>query len=99
MEQTACGSKSGDDDIGTALAATRTSGRYITRVFFPGGLLNEGIYRFRVVLGKQHGPYHDDQFSGYFEIEDVTTYARTFLGKRNGVLLLPLAWSEEKIDF
>ena len=76
----------------------REPGRYVVRVRVQGGLLNAGLYRFRVVIGRPKGVHHDDQLGAHFEIEDVSSYGRTLLGKRNGVLRIPLSWAEEQVD-
>jgi len=90
--------KSGDDDGGDILPEVRAPGRYVVHARVPGGLLNAGVYRFRVVIGRPKGVHHDDRSGSHFEIEDVTSYGKTFLGKRNGVLRIPIAWSEEKVN-
>jgi lipopolysaccharide transport system ATP-binding protein len=87
--------KASDDDGGIVLPETRQPGQYITRVRFPGSVLNEGYYRFRAIIGKRRGVKHDDRASGYFEIEDTSDYSNSAMGKRNGTLLLPLGWEEQ----
>jgi lipopolysaccharide transport system ATP-binding protein len=74
--------------------AVRPPGLYTRRVLFPPSLLNEGVYQFRVVLGKRWGEL-DRQLSAFFRIEDRTDYRDASLGKRKGVLLFPLEWSED----
>ena len=89
--------KASDDDNGSQIASVRTPGQYLTRVRFPGGLLNEGVYRYSVVIGKQRIVEHDYKVGNYFEIEDNTIYGNTCLGKRNGVLRFPLTWDEQQV--
>jgi hypothetical protein len=89
--------RSADDDYPPRAPDTRAlrpPGLYTRRVFFPPSLLNEGVYQFRVVLGKRWGEL-DRQSSAFFRIEDRTDYRDASLGKRKGVLLFPLEWSEE----
>lgn len=89
--------KSADDDGGQVLNPARTPGKYQTTIRFPGRLLNEGVYQFRVVLGKRRGEKHDHQEGFTFEVEDWNDYTESSFGKRNGALLFPLSWSETKI--
>jgi lipopolysaccharide transport system ATP-binding protein len=90
--------RSADDDYplhadeGRAL---RPPGVYTRRVLFPSSLLNEGVYQFRVVLGKRWGEL-DQRSSAFFRVEDRTDYRDASLGKRKGVLLFPLEWNEER---
>jgi len=86
--------KTSDDDNGRETRMDLATGRYISRATFPGGILNEGYYRFRVVLGKRKGVKHDEKTSAYFEVEDTNDYTRSVFGKRNGALLLPLRWDD-----
>jgi lipopolysaccharide transport system ATP-binding protein len=89
--------RSADDDYRPLAAQTRAPrppGLYTRRVHFPPGLLNEGIYQFRIILGKRWGEL-DRQKSPFFRIEDRTDYRDASLGKRKGVILFPLEWSEE----
>jgi len=90
--------KAADDDGGRAADVVRPPGRYVTRIRFPGGILNEGVYQFRVVIGKRRGIEHDAKTGSYFEIEDMSDYTNSCFGKRNGVLLFPLMWSESKTE-
>jgi lipopolysaccharide transport system ATP-binding protein len=90
--------RSADDDYHRRAPETRMlrpPGTYTRRVFFPPSLLNEGVYQFRVVLGKRWGEL-DRQSSAFFRIEDRTDYRDASLGKRKGVLLFPLEWNEER---
>jgi len=90
--------RSADDDYPPGAADTRAlrpAGLYTRRVHFPPSLLNEGVYQFRVVLGKRWGEL-DRQSSAFFRVEDRTDYRDTSLGKRKGVLLFPLEWNEER---
>ncbi|HMS62071.1 MAG TPA: ABC transporter ATP-binding protein [Solirubrobacteraceae bacterium] len=89
---------SADDDAGSHVAEEREPGRYVRRFRFPGGILNEGGYQFRVAIGKRGGVKHDDRYGGFFEIEDVTDYRHTHFSKRAGVLLIPVASHEERVD-
>jgi lipopolysaccharide transport system ATP-binding protein len=89
--------RSGDDDAREAVQHVRTPrqpGVYTRRIHFPPGVLNEGIYQWRVILGKRRSE-HDTQKSAFFRIEDRTDYRDATLGKRKGVILFPLDWSEE----
>jgi lipopolysaccharide transport system ATP-binding protein len=89
--------RSADDDYTPRAPDTRAlrqPGFYTRHVFFPPGLLNEGVYQFRVVLGKRWGEL-DRQSSAFFRVEDRTDYRDASLGKRKGVLLFPLEWNEE----
>jgi lipopolysaccharide transport system ATP-binding protein len=88
--------KAADDDGGQEGLSVRTPGRYVAQVEFPGGILNEGAYQYRVVLGKRRGIHHDVQTGSYFEIEDNTNYTESCFGKRDGVLLFPLEWRDGK---
>jgi lipopolysaccharide transport system ATP-binding protein len=89
--------RSADDDYRPRAAETgglRPPGSYTRRVHFPPSLLNEGIYQFRIVLGKRWGEL-DKRQSAFFRVEDRTDYRNASLGKRKGVVLFPLEWSEE----
>jgi hypothetical protein len=63
-------------------------------MYFPPSLLNEGVYQFRIVLGKRWGEL-DRSKSAFFRVEDRTDYRESSLGKRKGVLRFPLEWDEE----
>ena len=78
----------------------RDQGRYVATVRFPGGILNAGLYRYRVSLYAPPGTHHDYQHGGFIEIFDDTEYGGigTEDGVRNGVILQKLQWSDEKID-
>jgi lipopolysaccharide transport system ATP-binding protein len=89
--------RSGDDDAREALPrvrALREPGVYTRRVFFPPNILNEGVYQWHVVLGKRRSE-HDQRRSAFFRIEDRSDYRDATLGKRKGVIVFPLDWSEE----
>ncbi|HTV20770.1 MAG TPA: hypothetical protein VMG12_18930, partial [Polyangiaceae bacterium] len=91
--------RSADDDYHPRLAETRAQrqpGLYTRRVFFPPNLLNEGVYQFRVDLGKRWADV-DRQRSAFFRVEDRTDYRDSSLGKRKGVILFPLEWQEEYV--
>ncbi|HNE04245.1 MAG TPA: Wzt carbohydrate-binding domain-containing protein, partial [Anaerolineales bacterium] len=90
--------KAAEDDYGRKVLEGKKPGKYKVKIRFPGNVLNEGIYKFRVVFGKRRGVFHEDRHGFSFEIEDWNDYTNSSFGKRNGVLLLPLGWSEEKID-
>jgi len=81
--------------------ALRTPGRYRASVRFPGGVLNAGYYRYRVSL-QRPDLIHDYQHGAYFEVFDDTDYgsilAGAVEGPRNGVILLQLPWSDEKLE-
>jgi lipopolysaccharide transport system ATP-binding protein len=88
---------SGDLDSPVPLADVRQPGRYVARVHFPGGLLNEGRYQYRVALGTVAGDFCDYQYGSHFEIHDDTEYGTVQSGgKRHGVLLQQLLWEEER---
>jgi lipopolysaccharide transport system ATP-binding protein len=89
--------KNSDDDyrpLGLQAAGLRQPGLYTRRVFFPAGVLNEGVYQFQILLGKRRAEL-DRQKSAFFRIEDRTDYRDSCFGKRNGVMLFPLEWSED----
>jgi lipopolysaccharide transport system ATP-binding protein len=89
--------RSADDDYRARSAETRglrQPGHYTRRVFFPPNILNEGVYQFRIVLGKRWGEL-DKRQSAFFRVEDRTDYRDASLGKRKGVVLFPLEWNEE----
>jgi lipopolysaccharide transport system ATP-binding protein len=88
--------KANDDDLAKP-ATVKEPGTYVTRFTIPGNVLNEGGYQFRVSIGKRRGVTHDDQYSGYFQVEDMTDYTESDFGKRNGVLLLPVSAMEERL--
>lgn len=89
--------KTCDDDGDHPIPDSRPPGTYLRRFMFPGGILNEGVYRFRVTLGKRRGLKHDRAQTGYFEIMDATDYTDKAFGKRNGLLLMPLEWTEDRL--
>jgi lipopolysaccharide transport system ATP-binding protein len=84
------------DDDGGPVAEYREPGRYVARWSMPGNVLNEGMYQFRVVVGKRKGVHHDDRYGGYFEVEDTTDYTNSDFGKRAGLLLLPVRYEEQR---
>jgi lipopolysaccharide transport system ATP-binding protein len=84
--------KAADDDFGRTTNPVRPPGRYRTSIRFPGNILNEGVYQFRLVMGKRHGVQYDARTGFSFEIEDWNDYTNSSFGKRNGALLLPLEW-------
>jgi len=89
--------RSADDDYAPRLEQTRAvrqPGTYTRRVFFPPSLLNEGVYQFRIDLGKRWADV-DRQRSAFFRVEDCTDYRDSSIGKRKGVVLFPLEWKEE----
>ena len=89
--------RSADDDfepMREELMRPRPPGLYTRRIHLPANVLNEGIYQLRVVLGKLRADL-DQQKSAFFHIEDRTDYRHSSLGKRKGVVLFPLEWSEE----
>jgi lipopolysaccharide transport system ATP-binding protein len=77
----------------------REPGRYITRIRFPGGILNEGRYQYRVAFeSSSGGHFYDYKHGNYFEIYDDTDYgAFNSGGRRNGVILLRLDWNERSV--
>lgn len=88
--------KANDDDHGTP-SHVKEPGTYVTRFTVPANVLNEGGYQFRVSVGKRRGVTHDDQYSGFFQVEDMTDYSESDFGKRNGVLLVPVPAEEERL--
>jgi lipopolysaccharide transport system ATP-binding protein len=76
----------------------REAGRYVARVHFPGGILNQGKYQCRLAIASRTGKidYSEDL---YFDIGDNTDYGAKFSGgERNGVILNKLIWKNTKID-
>src|SRR5262249_11788460 len=49
---------SGEIDSSQQLALVRKPGKYIATVRFPGGILNEGRYQYRIALGSAIGHFH-----------------------------------------
>lgn len=90
--------KAADDDFRHAVPDIREPGTYVTRFRVPPHLLNEGVYQFRVAIGKRRGVHYDDRYSGHFEVEDATDYRASDFGKRNGVLLVPLEITERQVS-
>jgi len=89
--------KAADDDGGNVLPVNREPGRYKTTIHFPGNIINEGVYQFRIAFGKRRGVYHDDKVGFSFEVEDWNNYSDSSFGKRNGTLLFPLKWKEQNL--
>ncbi len=85
-------------DSPTGLHETRKPGTYVTRVHFPGGLLNAGSYQYRVSLATGSGVVRDNREGAYFEIYDDTDLSLNSGGSRPGALLMRLQWSEKKVD-
>ncbi len=76
----------------------RPPGRYVARVRFPPGILNQGTYQCRVAIASQSGKV-DYRENIYLEILDDTTYgALNAGGKRGGVILHQLNWENFKIQ-
>ena len=91
--------RSADDDhrpLSASTTSPRPAGQYTRQIHFPPGVLNEGIYQFRVVLTQKRSVELDEQRSAFFRVEDRTDYRNASLGKRKGVLLFPLEWSERR---
>ena len=86
-----------DDDL-APVPTVRERGRHIARFTIPPLLLNEGSYRFRVQLLHRQGvrdfAVMDDRRSGVFDVEDTLDYGDSELGKRKGVLRVPLSYQE-----
>jgi hypothetical protein len=89
--------KTSEDDGRRRVHETRTPGKYVKQIRWPGGILNEGLYQFRVVIGKRRGIHHDIKSGSFFEVEDTSDYTASSFGKRDGALLFPLAWEERKV--
>lgn len=89
---------SGDPDSPKPLPEVRDPGCYVARLHFPGGLLNEGMYQYRVALGALAGDFLDYQYGNQFEVYDDTDFGNMDRGKRNGILLLRLPWEEERVS-
>jgi hypothetical protein len=89
--------KAADDDYGQTIDLVREPGCYKTKIRFPGNILNAGAYQFRMVFGKRQGDKYDERAGFSFEIEDWNDYTNSSFGKRNGMLLMPIAWSQTKV--
>jgi lipopolysaccharide transport system ATP-binding protein len=91
--------RSADDDhapLADIPGTLRPPGQYTRHIHFPAGILNEGIYQFRLVLTSKRSIELDQQRSAFFRIEDRSDYRNSSLGKRKGVLRFPLEWSERR---
>lgn len=76
----------------------RETGKYVARVHFPGGILNQGKYQCRLAIASRTSKidYSEDL---YFDISDDTDYGAKFSGgERKGVILNKLIWKNTKID-
>ena len=92
--------KTSDDDTdeGRAEAAKpRGPGRYVRTFEIPLATLNEGVYSFRLVLGKRRAQALDERTTSHFEVEDVRDYTESAMGKRQGVVLVTLRWTERQL--
>jgi lipopolysaccharide transport system ATP-binding protein len=78
--------------------ALRQPGRHVARFTIPPFVVNEGNYRFRAQLLHRVGMgdyvVMDDRRSGVFDVEDSIDYGGSELGKRKGVLRMPLTYEE-----
>lgn len=77
---------------------TREAGRYVARVYFPGGTLNQGKYQCVLAVASRTSKidYSEDL---YFDVGDDTEYGAKFSGGgRRGVILNKLIWKNTKID-
>jgi lipopolysaccharide transport system ATP-binding protein len=89
---------SGDIDSPLPPVETREPGRYIATVQFPGGILNEGVYQYRVAIASIDGNFCDYKFGSHFEVHDDSEYGTVNSGgKRNGVILQRLLWRETRV--
>ena len=88
---------SGEMDSLSAIRETIEPGPYIATVQFPGGILNAGRYQYRVALASKSGHICDYKYGNYFEIYDDTDYgAVNSGGKRNGVIMMRLQWTNRR---
>ena len=90
---------SGSVDSLPPMAAVHEPGRYLATVRFPGGILNEGKYQYRMALVPENGQFYDYKYGTFFEVYDDTDYCPTDRGgKRDGIILQRLEWSDKKIE-
>ncbi len=88
---------SADVDSLEPLPETRGPGRYVARATFPGGVLNEGVYQYRVAIASL-STITDYRWGNHFEVYDDTDWgAVNSGGRRNGVVLLRLKWDETRL--
>lgn len=88
---------SGEEDALNYSDAVREPGRYLARVTFPEGILNEDRYQCRVTTASKTGGWNY-KFGPYFEIFDDTDYgAMNAGGIRQSIILNRLDWSNEKV--
>jgi lipopolysaccharide transport system ATP-binding protein len=89
-----------DDDVGV-VPEVRAAGRYVVRFTIPPFLLNEGKYSFRIQLlhrtSIRQWTILDDRRSTLFDVEDTIDYGDSVMGKRKGVLRVPLAHEERRL--
>lgn len=79
--------------------SVREPGRYLATVRFPGGILNQGRYQYRIALASMSGHYCDYKYGTYFEVHDDSDFGSVNSGGgRNGVILLRLKWEEQRIS-
>jgi lipopolysaccharide transport system ATP-binding protein len=88
-----------DVDSPEPLPLEREAGRYVAQVVFPGGILNDGLYQFRVAISSAGGEFRDYRYGNYFEIQDDTDWVTGATGgRRNGVILQRLLWREHRVE-
>lgn len=77
----------------------RRPGLYSTRVEFPGGVLNAGVYQIRLGLARYGGETFDYCEPFIFQLEDHGTFAAVGAGgrQRQGILSIPLDWDTTEI--
>lgn len=85
-------------DGGLRLPDSRSPGRYVAHVRFPGGILNAGRYQYKVAIASTGGLSQDARDGTYFELYDDTELALNSGGRRSGLLLMPLKWVEEPLE-
>ena len=78
----------------------RESGQYSSRMRFPGGILNLGVFYARVGI-KSMGVSYDKKHSPSFELVDygdIGNYQTTLIPRKRGMLAFPVQWTSRKID-
>ena len=81
------------DDINPDRAIASRLGSYVSRLKFPGNILNAGLYRLGVEI-----VVHDrviDRYDVTFSVVNGQSFGQALFGQRHGVLLMPLPWQVE----
>lgn len=76
----------------------RKPGLYVSKVEFPGGILNSGMYRAGIGLSKLRVAPFDKQSTSNFEIisyDTLTSYQIALPAKKRGLLAIPPKWTTE----